>query len=67
MGVCQQTCLAVTPEHLNLVAVAAAAQQELSIGSDIELTGMCVRGLIADAGEQSSSFVNGENSYAFVF
>ena len=67
MGVGQHSCLAVTTEHLDFVAIAATAEQELSIGCDIELSGMGIRRLIADAGEQSCLVVNGENSDAFGF
>ena len=67
MGVIQQSCLAVTVEHLDFVAVAARAEQELSIGCDIELSGMGIRRLIAETGEQTCLVVNGENSDAFGF
>ena len=67
MGVGQHSCLAVTTEHLNFVDVAATAEQELSVGCDIELSGMGIRRLIADVGKQSCFVVNGENSDAFGF
>ena len=67
MGVSQQSCLAVTVEHLDFVAVAATAEQELSIGCDIELSGMSTRRLVTNAGEQTSLVVNRENSYALCF
>ena len=38
MGVGKHSCLVVTTEHLDFVAVAATAEQELSIGRDIKLT-----------------------------
>lgn len=50
MGIGQQARLHVTSEHLDLVAVAAAAQQELAIGRDIELPGMSTCRLIAYMG-----------------
>lgn len=53
MGVGQHSSLAVTTEHLDFVAVAATAEQELSVGCDIELSGMGIRRLIADVGKQS--------------
>ena len=50
-GVGQKAGCRIAAEDLNLVAVTAAAKQELSVGCDIEHTRMSTCRLIADARE----------------
>ena len=50
MGIGEKSCDVVTLEDLNLATVAAAAQQELAVGRDVELAGMGTSGLVSDAG-----------------
>lgn len=57
-GVGERTSILVATEHLNLIAVAAATEQELAVGRDVELAGMSGGGLIADACEQASRRVD---------
>ena len=67
MRVGKQACPVVTTEDLNLVAVAAAAEQVTAVGSDIKHAGMGGRGLVADASEQPRLAVNTEDGYALRF
>ena len=64
VGVCQEPCLGVTTEDLNLVAVATAAPQELAVGRDVELAGMGARGLVADASEKPRLAIDGKDGDA---
>lgn len=57
-GVGERTGFLVATEHLNLIAVAAATEQELAVGRDVELAGVSGGGLIADACEQASRRVD---------
>ena len=67
MGVGEEACVAVSLEDLDLVAIAAAAQQETAVGRDVEHAGMGCCGLIADAREQSCLAVNGKDGDAIGF
>ena len=67
MSVCEKSCRMITLEYLNLVAVAATAQQETAIGRDVELTGMNGCGLVADACEQSCLAVDGKDGDTIIF
>ena len=67
MGICQESCLVVSNENLNLVAVTATAQQELAVGRDVELARVGRRGLVANASEQSGLTVDREDGDAFGF
>ena len=60
MSIGEETCGAVTLEDLDLVAVAATAQQETAVGRDVEHAGMGCCGLVADAREsvQKKLFCN---------
>ena len=66
MRVGQQACARVAGEHLNFVAVAAAAEQEATVGRNAELARMSSCRLVSDAGEQSRVGIYGEDGYAFV-
>ena len=57
-GVGERASILVATEHLNLIAVAAATEQELAVGRDVELAGMSGGGLMADACEQASRRVD---------
>ena len=63
-GVGEQSGRLVAAEHLDLVAVAAAAEQEVAVGGDVELSWMGCRGLIADRREQAWQCVDGEDGDA---
>ena len=67
MGVDEKACVAVTHEDLDLVAVAAAAQQETAVGRDVEHAGMGCCGLVADAREQTGLAVDGKDGDALGF
>ena len=67
MGVCEQSRPVVATEHLNGVAVTAAAQQVTSVWRDVEHAGMDCRGLVADASEQSGLVIHCKDGNAIVF
>lgn len=50
----QQTCLRITAENLDLIAVPASHKQEFPIGSDREIPRMNAGILIADVCQQTS-------------
>ena len=62
VGVGQHTSLHVAAEHLNLIAVAATAEQILAVGRDVELSWMSRRGLIADVCQPTRPAVNSKDS-----
>ena len=64
MGVGEKASVGVTLEDLDLVAIAAAAQQETAVGRDVEHAGMGCCGLIADAREQSGLTIDGKDGDA---
>ena len=61
----KQSRLFIAAEDLNLVAVAAAAEQETAVGRDVELARVGCSGLIADVCEQSRLLVDGKDGNAF--
>ena len=67
MGVGEEACVSVTPEDLDLVAVAATTQQETAVGRDVKHAGMGCCGLVADAREQSRQAVHGKDGNALGF
>ena len=67
MSIGEETCGAVTLEDLDLVAVAATAQQETAVGRDVEHAGMGCCGLVADARELSRQAVDGKDGDAIGF
>ena len=67
MGVGEQSGVAVSPEHLDLVAIATTAQPETAIGRDIELAGMGYCGLVADTCEQPRLAIDGKDGDALGF
>ena len=67
MGVGKESCVGIAQEDLDLVAVTTTAQQETTIGRDVELARMGGCGLVADAREQSRLAVDGKDGDALIF
>ena len=67
VGVGEEAGVWVAQEDLDLVAVAAAAEQKTAVGRDVELAGMGGCGLVADAREEPCLGVHCKDGDALVF
>ena len=67
MSVSEKSSYIITLEYLNLVAVAATAQQETAVGRDVEMAGMRRRWLVADEGEKPGLAVDSKDGDALGF
>ena len=56
----------VDAENLDDVAVAAGAEQETSIGRDVEIARVDARRLVAYLGQPARFFFNGEDGYSVI-
>ena len=67
VGVGEKSCVLVAAEDLDLVAVAATAEQESAVGCDVEHAGMGSRELVTHAIEQPCLTIDGKDGDAIIF
>ena len=65
-GIGQQACRAVDAENLNGIVVSACAEQESSVGRDIEVAWMDARRLVAYFRQHTGGLISSENGDAVV-